>query len=53
MTDQKSPPEVNPLAPAAPQGGHKNQAIGPATGNLVADWRRDRDYEQFMPTPKH
>jgi hypothetical protein len=33
------------------QFGHKNPPIGPKSGNIVPDWRKDRDYEQFMPTP--
>ena len=40
---------VTPLVAPPPQGGHKNATIGPATGKLLPDWRRDRDYENAMP----
>jgi hypothetical protein len=38
--------------PAVEQFAHKHPNIGPATGRLLADWRLDRDYENFNPTPE-
>jgi hypothetical protein len=46
-----SPPTIG-LAQVAINSGHKNQPIGPATGRLLADWSRHRDYENFNPTPE-
>jgi hypothetical protein len=30
---------------------HKNPPVGPTTTKLIPEWRKDRDYENFMPTP--
>jgi hypothetical protein len=46
-----SPPTIE-LAQVPINSAHKNQPIGPATGRLLADWNRHRDYEQFNPTPE-
>jgi hypothetical protein len=46
MTDEKKPD----AAPTVEQFGHKNPPVGPTTGRPLADWRKDRDYEQFNPT---
>jgi hypothetical protein len=46
-----SPPTIE-LAQVPINSAHKNQPIGPATGRLLADWSRHRDYEQFNPTPE-
>ena len=45
-----------PAPPTAPElYKHVNVPVGPATGpktgTPLADWRKDRDYENFMPTP--
>lgn len=48
MTETK-PAETKPTAE---QFAHKNPPVGPATGRPVPDWRKDRDYEQFNPTPE-
>jgi hypothetical protein len=47
MTDTKQQEKT----PAVEQYGHKNPPVGPTTGKPLADWRKDRDYEQFNPTP--
>jgi hypothetical protein len=38
--------------PAPEQFAHKNSPVGPKTGNALPDWRKDRDYENFNPTPE-
>lgn len=43
-------PQVDPRAAPPPQGAHKNPLIGPKTGNLLPNWSRFRDYENFNPT---
>jgi hypothetical protein len=49
MTSETKAPETK----AAPeQFGHKNPPVGPTTGKPLADWRKDRDYENFNPTPE-
>jgi hypothetical protein len=53
MVEKKSvsPPPEAPLAPElykhvnVPSG----PAVGPKSGAPLADWRKDRDYENFMP----
>jgi hypothetical protein len=42
----------NEKAPTVQPMGHKNPPVGPVTGRPLADWRKDRDYEQFNPTPE-
>jgi hypothetical protein len=49
MTDK--PEEAEEQAAAPEQTGHKNPPVGPKTGNVVPDWNKFRDYEQFMPGP--
>jgi hypothetical protein len=46
MTDQAQTSETPTVTPQ----GHKNQPVGPTTGKPLPDWRKSRDYEQFMPT---
>ena len=40
-----SPPVITPYA-------HKNPPVGPATTKPLPEWRKDRDYENFNPTPE-
>lgn len=42
-------PETKPVPE---QFGHKNPPVGPATGKVLTEWRKDRDYENFNPTPE-
>jgi hypothetical protein len=45
--------EKKPEAPPTiEQFAHINPPIGPATGRALHDWRKDRDYEKFNPTPE-
>ena len=60
MTEQTKPLQKAVVTPfsstgagsIATGGNHKNNAIGPVTNKLLPEWRRTRDYEQFMPTPE-
>jgi hypothetical protein len=38
--------------PTVEQFAHKNPPVGPKTGTIVPEWRKDRDYENFNPTPE-
>jgi hypothetical protein len=48
--EQKTNDKADEKAPAVEQYGHKNLPVGPATTKPLADWRKDRDYENFNPT---
>jgi hypothetical protein len=47
-SDQKKPE----APPTVEQFAHKNPPVGPRTGTIVPEWRKDRDYENFNPTPE-
>jgi hypothetical protein len=52
MTDAAHKPVPEAPPPAVVSHGHKNPPIGPKTGTPLQDWRKDRDYENFNPTPE-
>jgi hypothetical protein len=49
MADKPTEPKAAP--PAVETFGHKNPPIGPTTNKPLPEWRKDRDYENFNPTP--